>query len=339
MLYLTHQNEQEIGMRTMKTIPALMLAASLGAGMIMVSEAAFARNSGHQEHSDNQDHSGMRSGNGNGSATRSGKHSGDTYKKGKGKSKPGTVTWGGSPPRSPPPAGTVTWGGSPPRSPPPTGTGLHIRGDNGSRTPVDLKSDPVTNGKPVNGGSPPKTPVSSTEPITKGTPISGGSPPRSPVATANPAPAGPPAGAAVVSNGQVKLNIPNSSGGLTVTSDKPGTITVSNGDPSHSVTLPGGSVTISGGQALNTVAGGPGVQVVTHPNGDFVAAANAPVPPPTRTTVTGGPEGGFFNALGNGLVDTGKDIVGTLNPEVSFKATVQPQNVTKDPPTSTSVQR
>jgi hypothetical protein len=183
MLYLTHQNEQEIGMRTMKTIPALMLAASLGAGMIMVSEAAFARNSGHQEHSDNQDH------------------------------------------------------------------------------------------------------------------------------------------------------------GLTVTSDKPGTITVSNGDPSHSVTLPGGSVTISGGQALNTVAGGPGVQVVTHPNGDFVAAANAPVPPPTRTTVTGGPEGGFFNALGNGLVDTGKDIVGTLNPEVSFKATVQPQNVTKDPPTSTSVQR
>jgi hypothetical protein len=126
---------------------------------------------------------------------------------------------------------------------------------------------------------------------------------------------------------------------LTVTSDKPGTITVSNGDPSHSVTLPGGSVTISGGQALNTVAGGPGVQVVTHPNGDFVAAANAPVPPPTRTTVTGGPEGGFFNALGNGLVDTGKDIVGTLNPEVSFKATVQPQNVTKDPPTSTSVQR
>ncbi len=323
----------------MKTIPALMLAASLGAGMIMVSEAAFARNSGHQEHSDNQDHSGMRSGNGNGSATRSGKHSGDTYKKGKGKSKPGTVTWGGSPPRSPPPAGTVTWGGSPPRSPPPTGTGLHIRGDNGSRPPVDLKSHPVTNGNPVNGGSPPKPPVSSTEPITKGTPISGGSPPRSPVATANPTPAGPPAGAAVVSNGQVKLNIPNSSGGLTVTSDKPGTITVSNGDPSHSVTLPGGSVTISGGQALNTVAGGPGVQVVTHPNGDFVAAANAPVPPPTRTTVTGGPEGGFFNALGNGLVDTGKDIVGTLNPEVSFKATVQPQNVTKDPPTSTSVQR
>lgn len=85
-----------------KTIPTLMLAASLGAGMILDSGAAFARNGGggHQEHSDHQDHSGMKSSNGNGSAARSG---------GKSKTKPGTVTWGGSPPRSPPPAGTVTW--------------------------------------------------------------------------------------------------------------------------------------------------------------------------------------------------------------------------------------
>jgi len=311
-------------MRTIKTIATLMLAASLGAGMILMSEAAVARNNGHQEHGDHQDHSGMRSGNSSGPA----KLSGDTYKKGKRKSLP---------------AGTITWGGSPPRSPPPARTGLHIRGDKGSRTPVDLKSDPVTNGKPVNGGSPPKTPVSSTEPITNGAPISGGSPPRSPVATANPAPAGPPAGAAVVSNGQVKLNIPNSSGGLSVTSDKPGTITVSNGDPSHSVTLPGGSVTISGGQALNTVAGGPGVQVVTRPNGDFVAAANTPVPPPTRTTVTGGPEGGFFKAFGNGLVDLGKHIGNGIDNNIihpfSFKGVATGANVTKPPATSTSVQR
>jgi hypothetical protein len=325
-------------MRTIKTIATLMLAASLGAGMILMSEAAVARNNGHQEHGDHQDHSGMRSGNSSGPA----KLSGDTYKKGKGKSLPaGTITWGGSPPRSPPPAGTVTWGGSPPRSPPPARTGLHIRGDKGSRTPVDLKSDPVTIGKPVNGGSPPKTPVSSTEPITNGAPISGGSPPRSPVATANPAPAGPPAGAAVVSNGQVKLNIPDSSGGLSVTSDKPGTITVSNGDPSHSVTLPGGSVTISGGQALNTVAGGPGVQVVTRPNGDFVAAANAPVPPPTRTTVTGGPQGGFLNALGNTVTSIPAGIVNGVAdvlPPYGFKATATGANV-HDPATSTSVQR
>ncbi|SIO49567.1 hypothetical protein SAMN05443247_06485 [Bradyrhizobium erythrophlei] len=326
-------------MQTIKTIPALLLAASLGAGMILVSEAALARNGG----GDHQDHSGMKSGNGNGSAARSGKHSdGDTYKNGKSKTKPGTVTWGGSPPRSPPPAGTVTWGGSPPRSPPPAaGTGLHIRGDNGSRTPVDLKSDPVTNGKPVNGGSPPKTPVSTTEPITNGAPISGGSPPRSPVATANPTPAAPPAGVAVVSNGQVKLNIPNSSGGLSVTSDKPGTITVSNGDPSHSVTLPGGSVTISGGQALNTVTPAPGIQVTSHPNGDFVAAANTPVPPPTRTTVTGGPEGGFINALGKTVTSIPAGIVNGVAdvlPPYGFKAEATGANV-HDPATSTSVQR
>jgi hypothetical protein len=308
-------------MITIKTIPTLMLAASLGAGMILVSEAALARNNDHQEHSDHQDRNGMRSDNGNGSATSSGKDSGDTDKNEK--SKPG-------------PAGAVTWGGTPPRSPAPAGKGLHIRGGGTSRTPVSLK-EPNTNGAPIHGGTPPRSPVSTTEPITNGAPIQGGSPPRSPVATTNPAPAGAPAGAAVVSNGQVKLYIPNSPSGLSVTSDKPGTITVSNGDPSHSVTLPGGSVTISGG-GVTSVGAAPGIQVVSHPNGDFGAAANAAVPPPTRTTVTGGPEGGFLNALGNGLVDTGKGIVDTLNPEIEFKGTVAPSGVNQ-PTTSTSIQR
>jgi hypothetical protein len=319
-----------------KTITTLMLAASLGVGMILVSEAAMARTNDHQEHSDHQDRNGRGSDNGNGSATRSGKDSGATNKNEKSKPGPaGAVTWGGSPPRSPPRAGTVTWGGSPPRSPAPAGKGLHINGDTTSRTPVNLKSDSMTNGKPVNGG---KTPVSSTEPITKGAPISGGSPPRSPVVTTNPTSAGPPAGAAVVSNGQVKLYIPNSPSGLSVTSDKPGTITVSNGDPSHSVTLPGGSVTISGG-GVNTVGAAPGVQVVSHPNGDFAAVATSTtVPVPARTTVTGGPEGGFINALGNGLVDTGKDVGNSLADFATgtFKASV-PDN--KTPKTSTSIQR
>ncbi len=102
------------------------------------------------------------------------------------------------------------------------------------------------------------------------------------------------------------------------------------------MTLPGGSVTISGGSAVNTVAGGPGVRVVSHPNGDFVAAANAP--PPT-VTVTGGPEGGFVNALGNGLVDTGKGILNSLNP-VTETWNVKPVGPPPPAPqTSTSVQR
>jgi len=101
--------------------------------------------------------------------------------------------------------------------------------------------------------------------------------------------AGAPGSPAVVSNGKVKLYIPNSASGLTVTSNKAGTVTVSNGDPSHSVTLPGGSVTISGG-GVNSVGGAPGVQVVSHPNGDFVAATTGPKKPaPASGTVTGGP--------------------------------------------------
>jgi hypothetical protein len=301
---------QEIEMRTTKTIPTLMRAVSFGAAMMLVSEAAVARDDGHQGHSDRQDRNEIQRRD-NGPTARSGRPSGQSDKK----------------------AGAFTWGGSPPRSPPPAGEGLHVNGGAKSRTPISLKGDPMTNGKSGLAGTPAKTPVSATEPITTG--MHGGSAPTSPVATANPAPAaGPPAGAAVVSNGQVKLYIPNSPSGLSVTSDKPGSITVSNGDPSHSVTLPGGSVTISGG-TVNTVAGGSGVQVVSHPNGDFVAAANTP--PPT-TTVTGGPEGGFVNALGNGLVDTGKGILNTLNPVSGWN--VKPEGPPPPPPqTSTSVQR
>jgi hypothetical protein len=319
-------------MKTIKTISTLMLAA----GMILVSEAALAQTNDHQEHSDHQDRNGRGSDNGNGLATRNGKDSGTTYKNEKSKPGPaGAVTWGGSPPRSPPRAGVVTWGGSPPRSPAPARKGLHINGNTTSRPPVNLKSDPMTSGKPVKGE---KTPMSSTEPITKGVPISGGSPPRSPVANTSPTAAGPPAGAAVVSNGQVKLYIPISPSGLSVTSDKPGTITVSNGDPSHSVTLPGGSVTISGG-GVNAVGAAPGIQVVSHPNGDFAAVATSTtVPVPARTTVTGGPEGGFVSALGNGVVDAGKDVGNSLVGFATgtFKASV-PDN--KTPNTSTSIQR
>jgi hypothetical protein len=72
-------------MKTIKTIPTLM--PSLGAGMILVSEAALARNNDHQEHSDHQDRNGMGSDNGNGSATCSGRDSGATNKNEK--SKPG----------------------------------------------------------------------------------------------------------------------------------------------------------------------------------------------------------------------------------------------------------
>ena len=262
-------------MRTIKTIPTLLLAASLGAGMVLASEAALARNNGHQDHRDHQDHSGKRSGNVDRSTAPQARHFNESNKKDKGKGKV-------------------------------TGTGAR--------------------GTVIQGGNPPKGPVATTNPPTTGGFVitHGSNPPRGPVA-------GAPGSPAVVSNGKVKLYIPNSASGLTVTSNKAGTVTVSNGDPSHSVTLPGGSVTISGG-GVNSVGGAPGVQVVSHPNGDFVAATTGPKKPaPASGTVTGGPEGGFVHALGHGLLDEVK----RLDPRQSFKATVRGT----PPPTSTTIQR
>jgi hypothetical protein len=81
--------------------------------------------------------------------------------------------------------------------------------------------------------------------------------------------------------------------------------------------------------------------VTSHPNGDFVAAANTPVPLPTRTTVTGGPEGGFINALGKTVTSIPAGIVNGVAdvlPPYGFKAEATGANV-HDPATSTSVQR
>jgi hypothetical protein len=264
-------------MQTLKTIPTVILAVSLGTGMILMSEAAFARDGGHQEHNDRQDHNDRRSGNFERSTAPQATRFGATGKSDKGKV---TVTRIGSGASPAPAINPPTHGGNPPRAPAP---------------PTNL---------------PP--------------PTHGGTPPRGPVADA-------PGGPAVVSNGQVKLYIQNSPSGLSVTSNKSGTITVSNGDPSHSVTLPGGSVTISGGN-VTTVGGAPGVQVITHPNGDFVAATTGPakIVPTPPGHVTGGPEGGFVNALGSGL----KDLV-----DPSFTRTVPPENASPPPATSTIYQR
>jgi hypothetical protein len=240
-------------MRTIKTIPTLVFAASLGTGMILMSEAAFARNNGqHEQHNDHQENNGMRSGR----TDRSGASQTNSLREIKiGKRGGWKDTRGGKPP-----AGPVI-GQKPP-------------------TPQD--------------GKPPFV-------VTRG-----GNPPRGPVATTTAPPKGLPPGTATVSNGRVKLYIPNSTYGLTVTKNPSGTITVSNGDPTRSVTLPGGSVTVSGG-GVTSLGGGAGVQVVRQPNGDFAAAASLPPSAPPKAApskpgkVTGGPEGGFVHALVTGL--------------------------------------
>jgi hypothetical protein len=237
-----------------KTIPTLMLAVSLGAGMILVSEAALARNNGNHEQNNHQGNNGMRGGNSDRSGASQARGIREVVvKNDKGKGRGSRTGTGGT-------AATdgkwkVTHGGNPPRA-------------------------PVISKKPP-------TPAPTAKPPAKG--------------------AGLPDGTATVSNGRIKLYIPNSSSGLTVTKNASGTITVSNGDPTHSVTLPGGSVTVSGG-GVTSVGGASGVQVIRQPNGDFAAAASAPAAPPkaapaTPGKVTGGPKGGFVHALGSGLVD------------------------------------
>ena len=130
-------------MRTIKTIPTLMLAASLGAGMILVSEAAFARNNGHQEHGDHQEHNGKRSGNADRSSASQSRHFSEPKKKDRGKVK---VTGTGT-------SGTVIRGGTPPRGPVAT-------------------TNPSTTGVPIiHGGNPPRGPVATTNPPTTGAPL------------------------------------------------------------------------------------------------------------------------------------------------------------------------
>jgi len=253
-----HSHEQEIELHTIKTLPTLMLAASLSAGMILAAQPAFARNNGgsgqhqqqQQQHNDHQDRGGMRNairsenrgapGNSQRKRFAEGKKNfGQSYKKKKDKV---NVT----------DTGRTTS----------TGDGFKV--------------------------------------------THGGTPPRAPVATPS-APKGPPPGTVTVSNGKVNLYIPNSTYGLTVTKNAGGTITVSNGDPTHSVTLPGGSVTVTGG-GVTSLGSGAGLQVVHRPDGFTAAATLPPSAPPKATplpagTVTGGPKGGFTHALGSGVVD------------------------------------
>ncbi len=145
-----------------------------------------------------------------------------------------------------------------------------------------------------------------------------------------------------MSNGVTTTQIQNGPGGVAVYSDKPGAIT--NGK--ESTTLPGGSVTLSGN--IVGVCHGEGVEVGPRNGEGKTAVAIKPPPPPPAapTRVTGGPEGGFFGALGSSIKDgvkavgkgiedgaiaAGKGIADVTGLDPTFKA--GPVNV---PPPSTS---
>ena len=73
---------------------------------------------------------------------------------------------------------------------------------------------------------------------------------------------------AIVSNGVVTYKIPNGPGGLELSSNAPGTITVTSG--SNSVTMRGPALTLSGGVVLAPFST-PGVHVRSNSDGGYTA--------------------------------------------------------------------
>jgi len=79
---------------------------------------------------------------------------------------------------------------------------------------------------------------------------------------------------AIVSNGMVTTRIFNGPGGLEVSSNAPGVITVTSG--SHSVSLRGDYVTLSGSVSLAPFAT-PGVQVTPNEQGGYTLILDPPM--------------------------------------------------------------
>jgi len=183
-------------------------------------------------------------------------------------------------------------------------------------------------------------------------PAAGGKlPPSDPVGNTHPTVGANPPTVVTVSNGVTTTQIQNGLGGVSVYSDKPGTITITNGK--ESTTLTGGSVTLSGNVG---VGGGQGVQVGSrNAEGKTVVAIKPPPPAPAAPThVTGGPEGGFLGALGSsikdgvkavgngiedGAVAAGKGIADGLGIDPSFEAHPDPSRIVPPPATSTIQQQ
>ncbi len=200
----------------------------------------------------------------------------------------------------------------------------------------------------VAGKLPPNDPVGNTHPTPGANPpvVAGKLPPNDPVGNTHPTPGANPPTVVTVSNGLTTTQIQNGPGGVAVYSDKPGTITVTNGK--ESTTLNGGSVTLSGD--VVGVGHGQGIEVgPRNGEGKTVVAISPPAPAPAPAPpshVTGGPEGGFFGdlgssikdgvkAAGNGLADgaatVGKGITDGLGLDTGFSAKPLPA-----PPPATS---
>jgi hypothetical protein len=185
----------------------------------------------------------------------------------------------------------------------------------------------------TNSGKPAQPPA--------GTPTTTGKlPPNDPVGNTHPTLGGD----VTVSNGVTTTILRGASSGVLVQSLEPGKIIV-RGDNGQEATLLGGSVTVTGAAIVGS---GQGIERLNRPNGDVTLAVGPgiayPVPaaPPAPSHVTGGPEGGFFGAIGSTILDAGKavgrgveDVLSHGGPTPGTPGAVD----TSEPKTSTTTQQ
>jgi transcriptional regulator with XRE-family HTH domain len=184
-----------------------------------------------------------------------------------------------------------------------------------NRTPVANTIHPIINKGPIvtASGKPAHTaPANNIHPIINSQPISGAQstagtlPPNDPVGNTHPAPGTNPPTVVTVSNGVSTYQLQNGPGGVAVYSDRPGSITVTNG--TESKTLTGGSLTLSG--TVIGVGAGQNIEVGTRNNEGNTVVAIKPEPPPATPLPNGGNNdfrsgGGVGVDILNGVSDFG----------------------------------
>jgi len=165
-----------------------------------------------------------------------------------------------------------------------------------------------------------------------------------------PAPVGglrPAKGDVVVLNGVTATILHGAGAGVVVQTLEPGKILV-RADNGQSVTLPGGSVSVSGAKIVSP---GAFIERADHPNGEVTVAIGlgASYPKPAAPTapssaappshVTGGPEGGFLGAIGGSIVDAGKAVGRGAEDAISIGSPKPGTPGAGEPKTSTTTQQ
>ncbi|MFL6818406.1 MAG: hypothetical protein ACJ8EF_10740 [Bradyrhizobium sp.] len=260
-------------MHTTKSLPTLMLAASLSVGTMLVSQAAFARNNGnnghHEQHNDRHDRNGMRN---EGSGMRSWKSDRSGASQGGIRSPMRTAN------------GRGKWNGSRNTKPP--------------KDPVIAKKPPTpADGKPpfvvTRGGNPPRGPVAAPSTPAKGLPPGTATVSNGRVNL-------------YIPNSAAGLTVTRNPGGTITVSNGDPTRSVTL--PGGSVTVSGGGVTSLGGGEGVQIVRHPNGDFAAAGSFSQSAPPKAAGPRPGQVTVVGAAKGGSVGAFVEGWKELGKGV-------------------------------